>query len=339
MRRRTTARLLLPATLLAGLVGFTPGASAAPVGSDDGDPARAGSVLSFDMGVSDDLAAAARRTSERRAVLDYWTPERMAAAEPVRLPGYTEDALRRAASQVRTAPSTRVAGPAPAAAPFSKVAGKVFFSNSQGDFICSAAAINSRTKDMVSTAGHCAHSGGRGGELASNWIFVPGYKSGRAPQGAYPATEAWLTRAWVKNGGNATGFNSDFAFMRLAKNDDGKKVVNVVGGNGLTVGGPFALRLRIFGYPGNIQQGEVQKTCAKKTTKLRFGRFDFRRISGCRFGGGSSGGPWVSGYKAKQDVGQLRGITSFGPTNNAFLGSPYFDKRVKSLYDQAVAGG
>lgn len=345
MRHHTLARLAVPTAALAVLAGMAPAAGATPVSAVDalssgGDP----EIAAYPMGVSDDLVAAARRTSPRQAVLDYWTPARMRAATPVETPAYTTADLREAASQVETSPLRQVTRPvaatevSPTAAPFSTVAGKVFFSNTEGNFICSAAAINSRSKSVVSTAGHCLHEGGPGGELASNWVFVPGYARGRTPKGVFAARTAFLMQDWVDNGATAAGFNRDYAFARLGRNGRKQTVVGAVGGNGLTVGGGYALKARLFGYPGNIADGEVQKTCAKTTSKLSFDGFSFRRARGCGFGGGSSGGPWVTGYDARKDVGQLRGITSFGPADNSFLGTPYFDASVSRLLRSADQG-
>lgn len=347
MKHRTLARLALPAAALSVLVGLAPAATAAPVGTVVGASDAGGSgtdaIASHAMGLTEDLVAEAGRTSPERALRDYWTPARMRAAQPVEAPSYTPADLRAAAEQVETTPLREVTQPAPAptrraAAPFSYVAGKVFFSNSDGNFICSAAAINSKSKSVVSTAGHCLHGGGAGGEWASNWVFVPGYKSGKKPKGMFAATNGFAMQDWVDNGASPTGFNRDFAFARLGKNAKRQTVVGAVGGNGLTVGGEYGLNLRIFGYPGNIASGEVQKTCVKKSEKVDWEGFSFRAVAGCGFGGGSSGGPWVTGYNAKTDVGQLRGITSFGPQDNSFIATPYFDKNVPNLLKAADKG-
>ncbi|WP_299058205.1 hypothetical protein [uncultured Nocardioides sp.] len=346
MRHRTLVRLAIPAVALTVLGGLAPaaGATGAGAGAPAADAESPG-IAAHEMGVSDDLAAAARRTSPQRAVLDYWTPARMRAATPVETPSYTAADLREAAEEVETTPLRQVTKPvaatggaARAAAPFSSVAGKVFFSNSQGNFICSAAAINSTSKSVVSTAGHCLHGGGPTGEWASNWVFVPGYNRGKAPKGAFAATNGFAMQDWVDNGASAAGFNRDFAFARLGRNKKKQTVVGAVGGNGLTVGGEYALNLRVFGYPGNIANGEVQKTCAKKSEKIDWETYSYRAVAGCGFGGGSSGGPWVTGYNTKKDVGQLRGITSFGPADNSFIATPYFDKNVPNLLKAADKG-
>ncbi|MCH1866016.1 serine protease [Nocardioides sp. CFH 31398] len=349
MKHRTLTRLALPAAALSVLAGLAPAATAAPAGSvgtvvgASGAGSGGDAIAAHEMGLSEGLVDRAGRTSSARALRDYWTPARMRAAQPVEAPSYTPADLRAAAEEVEPTPLREVTQPAPAPTrratpPFSYVAGKVFFSNSDGDFICSAAAINSKSKSIVSTAGHCLHGGGADGEWASNWVFVPGYNRGKKPKGMFAATDGFAMQDWVDNGASPTGFNRDFAFARLGRNAKRQTVVGAVGGNGLTVGGAYRLDLRIFGYPGNIANGEVQKTCAKKSQKVDWEGFSFRAVAGCGFGGGSSGGPWVTGYNARTDVGQLRGITSFGPADNSFIATPYFDKNVPNLLKAADAG-
>ena len=69
--------------------------------------------------------------------------------------------------------------------------GKVFFTLGGGDYVCSGTALLSGNKCVVWTAGHCVNEGP--GAFATNWEFVPAYKDGAAPLGAYVAENLFTT--------------------------------------------------------------------------------------------------------------------------------------------------
>lgn len=65
--------------------------------------------------------------------------------------------------------------------------------------------------------------------------------------------------------------------------------------------------------------------------------YEFNRISGCNFGLGASGGPWLDQYSNTSGLGYVRSVTSHVPGNNDFSWSdgPYFDSRVNDLFNAA----
>ena len=130
------------------------------------------------------------------SVVNYWTAERMEAAKPAELQfgGTAEQAKAEAAplpwtSEEITTPYTQ--------APTS-THGKVFFTLGGGDYVCSGTALLSGNKCVVWTAGHCVNEGP--GAFATNWQFVPAYKDGAAPLGAYVAENLFTTSAWANSG-------------------------------------------------------------------------------------------------------------------------------------------
>lgn len=287
-------------------------------------------------------------------VIEYWTPERMANAIPLDGPNTSTVLNQTAATQARSAvpevaehtvAEPTVAEVSPGVAPLasrvsksSKTNGKVFFRNARNgkDYVCSGAAINSSSKRLVATAGHCVH-GGKGGAWHRNWVFVPGYKSGSVPNGYFTAKSFRTYNDWVTYGSTSVrGLNSDVAFVTTYTNKKGKRVVTAVGGHGLSYGGSRIFSANIFGYPVNLSKGEIQKACVGKTSSRSLGGYRFPSVSGCNFGGGSSGGPWLSSYNSTTGFGKLRSVTSFGPVNsNSYIAGPYFDKRIASLYKAA----
>lgn len=285
-------------------------------------------------------------------VVEYWTPQRMANAIPLDGPdaptALTQKAITNAQSAVSEVAEKTLAEPAAADAGIetlasrvsrsSKTNGKVFFRNARNgkDYVCSGSAINSSSKRLVATAGHCVH-GGKGGTWHRNWVFVPNYKNGSQPYGYFTAKAFRTYKDWTTYGSTSVrGLNSDVAFVTTYMSKKGKRVVKAVGGHGLSYGGSRVFNANIFGYPTNLSRGETQKACAGKTSSRSLGGYRFPSVSGCNFGGGSSGGPWLSSYNKKSGIGKLRSVTSFGPANsNAYIAGPYFDKRIATLYKAA----
>ncbi|QRN80509.1 MAG: serine protease, partial [Nocardiopsis sp. BM-2018] len=116
---------------------------------------------------------------QNAAVLDYWTSERMAAAQPI---SSLVDSALGLADPLRPSP----AGVEPQAARpdsdgerwndggrVSRTTGKVYLTMDGRDFTCSASVVDSANGSTLVTAGHCAKDGR--GSWARNWTFVPGY--------------------------------------------------------------------------------------------------------------------------------------------------------------------
>ena len=88
--------------------------------------------------------------------------------------------------------------------------GKVFFTLSGRNYVCSANSVSATNGSVVATAGHCVHGGK--GKYASRWIFVPAYENGAAPYGQWAATSFSAPTQWTK-GGDIT---YDTAFVKVA---------------------------------------------------------------------------------------------------------------------------
>ncbi|MBG0825506.1 hypothetical protein HS048_32980 [Planomonospora sp. ID91781] len=73
-----------------------------------------------------------------------------------------------------------------------KTIGKVFFVDQDGKpRWCSGSSIQGKYRNLVATAGHCVYDEGKNAEVASNWIFVPGYYQGKTPWGIYVGKTAY----------------------------------------------------------------------------------------------------------------------------------------------------
>lgn len=346
--------------------GTTP---AAPVASTDDD------VVSTVAPIQKGNGATARTYSAQEAqrvdaeggdpaVLDYWTPERMAAATSLDDVGdralvaeMAQNAARTMVAEAATAsaapadgtpqgseivtrpvaptdsePAGKSGGMQPLAVTKPITTGKLFFQGANGDGYCSASALNTRSKRVVITAGHCVH-GGQGGDWHKNVVFVPKYNgtaSRPAPYGKFQARTLHTFQAWIRYGGTTRGWGRDVAFLSTYTNGNNRRLVNVVGGNGLKISESFRFKASVFGYPSNLSDGEVMRSCTGQAVKFDGVPYT-SKIVGCNFGPGSSGGPWLWNYNSTTRLGYAIGVTSFGPPNNSYIGSPHFDAAVRDL--------
>ena len=298
------------------------------------------------------------------AVLAYWTPERMAAAKPLDAPGDSALVKKMAqevatdlaaglpagqASTLSNAPVgdsaqgdtivTHPVGPAGGEGATTNAirrwpitTGKLFIGGYGSGSYCSASALNTRSKRVVLTAGHCLHSG-RGGSWRSNLVFVPrfnGESDNKVPYGKFQARTLHTFRTWIEKGGTNEGWQRDVGMLTTYANGQGKRVVKAVGGNGLSIHESYRWPTTVFGYPYNLEGGKVMWGCQGMTRKSGVAPRT-SLISGCNFGEGSSGGPWVWHYDNNTRLGYVRGVTSYGTPRNRSIGSPHFDRAVRRL--------
>lgn len=277
-----------------------------------------------------------------QAGADYWTPERMSRAIPITGPG--GGPAPGPATKSPFAPATGLSGSTPPAAAItsaanaladenlklaatineSAVAGKVFFHNpSNGlDYAASASALNSSSKQLVITAGHCVH-GGKGGTWMTNWVFVPRYRSGARPFGTFSAKQFRTFDAWISN----SDLGRDVAMVTTFPLN-GNKLVDVVGGHGLNWNFSRTVAITTLAYPSNFNSGEIQQWCQGTTSDG--GGYTIK--IGCNFGPGASGGGWLMNFNNTTGLGQVDGVMS--TLDSAGVNrSSYFDDAVKAMFD------
>jgi hypothetical protein len=134
------------------------------------------------------FAATASARPTPRQIERFRTPARMAAARPLEM-----SVGRDGRADVRLGPRPRAVS-----ASYSPVAtpevppyawnGRLYVRQGGKEGFCSATAIDSETRRLVLTAGHCANSGPKD-ERPSVWSthleFVPGFNLGAAPYGTF----------------------------------------------------------------------------------------------------------------------------------------------------------
>lgn len=265
----------------------------------------------------------------------YWTPERIADAPPLEVAEengevtlsteeepnadpFTSDADLLKSKEIRNTRRypNRVHG---------KIVGTF---PGIGDYSCSGTVISSKSKSLVSTAGHCVYDPGSR-RFASRLIFVPGTRGDAAPYAFWGASNVITTGGWVRRASLAY----DAAMLRMAPNNRGR-IERVVGARGIGFNQPRKQKLTAYGYPAE----GAPKYTGRRLISCRSGNVsdpNGRREGGpesrgmkCNMKGGSSGGGWVS-----QKTMVVSNVSHYHPdfAKNKIYG-PYFGSAVKGLY-------
>lgn len=249
-----------------------------------------------------------------------WTPEMMLAAE-ADTPELTTNQLKSIEEQNSSMRSlfgpTVIVAPTGSSKPSPTVmatgtripstVGRIFSTAPNGSYrVCTGSVVNSPNGNLLITAAHCVYN--KDPELgADGWhtdiMFVPAYymipqSNGSnypmSPFGMWDLEGASVSQEWTLN----HNYAHDQAVVSLQKNANGKEIVELVGGNGLTRDVNqvnSTTTTDIWGYPLYSMDGVTHATkpykCPKFTTASDL-------ISGgmkvsCWMKGGASGGSWI----------------------------------------------
>jgi V8-like Glu-specific endopeptidase len=268
---------------------------------------------------------------------------------PVVLVGALSMALPSAASATRVIEVTGSAGPAarapltvPGRAPgrgvtatasslrvldateaTTRMNGKIFgVDPKEGSYTCSGTAVNTPSRSIVLTAGHCVVLEG---EAASRIAFVPAYDHGVRPFGTFEVTSVYVTPQW-RHGENP---DFDVAALKVAPNQLGA-LTDVVGGRGFATSRSRSAGFEIYGYPAAALKGEEMRSCRAHglgSDPLTFSLTGPPTVfSACDMAAGSSGGGWLL-----EDT-YVNGVTSYGYANRPdLLYSPYFGPSIAAF--------
>ncbi|HSK50380.1 MAG TPA: hypothetical protein VK889_07780 [Solirubrobacterales bacterium] len=268
-------------------------------------------------------AAQARAEAER--VRRYWTPARMRSAKPLDM------ALGDRRLRPYAAPDSNPLAVAsfkpittPTVFPYS-VNGRIFVRQGRGIGHCSGTAIDTPTRQLVLTAGHCVNSGPREGGRAAIWsqylLFVPAYTGGAAPFGSFVARQkkVFAPKAWTKHG------NPDFDLgaFRVFPNAAGAQLADAVGGGATIVTDlDRHQKFQTYGYPGESTrlQGCQSPYIGDDPLSYRFAGPPTMGIR-CRWAPGASGGGWLI-----EGGTQVNGVSSYLHTDDTSRTyGPYFN--------------
>jgi V8-like Glu-specific endopeptidase len=180
-----------------------------------------------------------------------------------------------------------------------KWVGRLSFNVPGGTSFCSATSISG---NVMLTAAHCVFDTSLN-RWYSGWVFAPAYRNGATPFGTFPAQSCTILSSWANLSGSFTinGWTKyDVAVCKMGTNSLGQTLNSAVGYMGRKWDAPNVRHVFNLGYPWrdyrNITMpnaGLYLRGCAAET----FTQTTNTLGSGCSYGPGISGGPWMTGYQ------------------------------------------
>ncbi|WP_265692341.1 trypsin-like serine peptidase [Streptomyces griseolus] len=147
---------------------------------------------------------------------------------------------------------------------------------------CTATVVGANT---VITAAHCVRTSDAGGSSRSaTWdhqlYFVPGYRDGKSPYGGFTVRRVWTAEEWQDEG-------LDVAVLEMNSSDDGKRISEVTGIQGISFTAEPGTRTHFFGYPYTNRVLHCEGANSREYRGSALLRIP------CVMGVGSSGGPYI----------------------------------------------
>jgi len=232
-----------------------------------------------------------------------------------------------------------------------RAAGKLFFNEPAGSFICSASLIK---RGIVVTAAHCVAKYGQK-QFYSGWQFVPGYRNGSAPFGVWTVKQAWILSSYY-NGTDSCAVSgivcADDVAVLILNTQNSAYAGTTAGWFGYWYGGGFTsnglVQITQLGYPAGLNNAAYMER--NDSQGYRSSSNSNNTIIGSNMNGGSSGGSWIvnfglpyvltgesngSGYLFTNAV---VGVTSWGYTSNSPKeqgASPFTSGNIQALLNSA----
>lgn len=281
-------------------------------------------------------------TLSRSEATEFWTPERLAKAQPLDLPTSGGTASR-FESPPKAIPgsvpldSTTIAstGKYP-----NRTHGKLFGVMGDSVYTCSATLVTSTSASMLTTAGHCVVDPATR-TAASYLVFAPAYTNGQFPFFIWPVTNVITNREWGLKG----NLNFDFAYLRIVPGS-GRGLQNVIGSRGIAFNQPVKQRVDAYGYPASgpspDYNGENMIRCnsgyVPDKSRDRFHRGPSSIGIRCDQQGGASGGGFVIQNSAVASVVSHGHLTRGGSIERGRVYGPRFGATAKGMYKANTDG-
>jgi Trypsin len=264
-----------------------------------------------------------------------WTRSAMEAAKQAELPNVNPDAVRTAVRRLRAArPAGEPGGtteedlaPAGGERMSGNVknkplywAGKLFFTKTDGDYVCSAQFIS---KNVVLTAAHCVRDSDTG-DWHTNFAFALQYENGKYSH-VYGARCFSTLAGWVSQ--DDSHWTYDFATILV----DSPSETGYFGTRWNWAGDYDSLSK--IGYPTSMEDGEVIQVEHGPVT-IQDGIVEMHH-GNMKNQGGSSGGAWIGGYNdgSGDDGNRVVSVQSFSYEGVEGYGyGPYLSDSFRKLW-------
>ena len=204
----------------------------------------------------------------------------------------------------------------------------MFFTLGGTNYVCSANAVGSDNRNIVSTAGHCVTTASAA--FATKFTFVPAYLTVASPYGNFVPPGLHATTQWDPPGSN--------------KQYD----VGLCGGEPAPRPQPGRRRrehrrelqrrprpgLQGLRLPGSrpVQRQNTESCSGTATNDPYSPEFNYPGHP-CNMTGGSSGGPWFIGTSSS---GYQNSVNSYGyGTNSTKMYGPYWGSVIQQAYNSA----
>lgn len=321
-------RLAISSAVILSAGGVAASAYAAAEGTRDPGHGR---ILIHRAGISGPQAAA------------FWTPQRRrraAGVEPPQLRGRPRGFAggKSSGASASTAPdgADTVNSTVYPNSANGVVFGRYLIGSESELYRCSGSVINSAEADLVMTSGHCVIDPDSGA-LATDLVFVPGFRNKAEPFGEWPATSFATTAEWEGSAGTGSPDEAgDVAFLRIDDRPlDSASVQSVVGALGIDFNRARHQTYTQYGYPAESPYDGSKLFRISSSFAGSDSAFSPSTIAiASDFTPGSSGGPWTVGGFAPVALS----LTDYSYSSlDGFLFGPYFGAAVQNLY-KSVGG-
>ncbi len=215
--------------------------------------------------------------------------------------------------------------------------GKFTFTTPSGDASCSATAISN---NHIVTAAHCVFDTPSRNAWYTNKAFTPAYRNGSAPYGTFATTGCRILTSWVNLSGSYdinTWTRHDVAVCNVGTNSIGQTLNAAVGWAGRSWDFSYEQVHFNAGYPARDVNDTYLSSPAqylRACTAESFQQTTDTLGSGCFYGRGISGGPWLRNYAPFQVQGNVNSVNSglFIGQHNLY-GARFTSGNIKVLCD------
>ena len=204
--------------------------------------------------------------------------------------------------------------------------GALFPHGTRAAHTCSASVVLTAGRDVVLTAAHCLSGTGQG------LTFVPGYRDGAEPYGAWAVTAAYVDPRWT----TSRDPQHDYAFLVVAPRREAGRDVrlgDVVAGRAVAAAPASHTTVRIVAYPQG--RGDEPISCTHPVYRHQgYPAFDCHG-----YVGGTSGAGWLVGSPGHEVIRGVIGGLHHGGCTEYTSYSPRFDADTLKVLNRAARHG